>query len=44
MNNSSLMQAQVYGMRQRYIFWFWIPLFASWWLMTAQRATHLGRH
>ncbi len=23
-------------MRQRYIFWFWIPLFASWWLMTAE--------
>ncbi|MEZ4540721.1 MAG: hypothetical protein R3C43_12180 [Chloroflexota bacterium] len=23
-------------MRQRYIFWFWFPLFASWWLMTAE--------
>jgi hypothetical protein len=23
-------------MRQRYIFWFWIPLFASWLLMTAE--------
>ncbi len=23
-------------MRQRYIFWFWVPLFASWLLMTAE--------
>ena len=26
-------------MRQRDIFWFWLPLFASWLLMTAEGPT-----
>lgn len=36
MNRETLMQAPEFCMRQRYIFLFWLPLFASWLLMSAE--------